>query len=255
MSKLAKHDRFIDLSDYGRPLALVISKAVQYTRITPIHLTILFAISGLLAIYCMLEGRYVLSTLFLVMKSVLDAADGELSRLKNTPSHTGRYLDSIFDLILNLLIILTIAHISNTGLEITILAFLCVQLQGTLYNYYYVILRNKLKGGDGTSRIFENKPPRALSGESQKTVNALFLVFYFMYSLFDKCVYLLDPEALKVRSLPGWFMTMVSVYGLGFQLLIIGIMLSLGYVDYVIPFFIYYTLLLFSFVTIRKKWL
>lgn len=253
MSKLAKHDRFLDLSDYGRPPAKIIAKSLQNTRLTPIHVTILFGISGLIAIYFILEGKYILSATFLLLKSVLDAADGELSRIKRTPSHTGRYLDSIFDIILNLLILLAISHIADINLVFTLIAFFCIQLQGTLYNYYYVILRNKLKGGDGTSRIFENKAPRAFPNESQKSVNVLFSIFYFLYSVFDKGIYLLDPEAPKVRSLPPWFMTIISIYGLGFQLLIIGIMLSSGLVVYIIPFFIYYTILLFVFTEIRKR--
>lgn len=201
----------------------------------------------------MLEGWYILSAIFLLLKSVLDAADGELSRIKGTPSHIGRYLDSIFDILLNLLIFLAISYITNINLGITLIAFFCVQFQGTLYNYYYVILRNKRKGGDGTSRIFESKAPRAFPNESQKSVNVIFSVFYFLYSVFDRGIYLLDPEAPKVRSLPGWFMTIVSIYGLGFQLLIIGVMLSLGLIAYIIPFFICYTILLFVFAQIRIK--
>jgi len=201
----------------------------------------------------MLEGLYMLSAIFLLLKSVLDAADGELSRIKGTPSHTGRYLDSIFDIILNLLIFLAISSITDINLGLTLLAFFCIQFQGTLYNYYYVILRNKRKGGDGTSRIFENKAPRAFPNESQKSVKVYFAIFYFLYSVFDKGIYLLDPEAPKVRSLPAWFMTMVSIYGLGFQLLIIGIMLSIGFIAYIIPFFICYSILLCVFTQIRIK--
>lgn len=253
MSKLAKDDRFLDLSDYGRSPAKIIARSVQNTKITPIHITLLFGVSWLLAIYFMLKEWYILSALFLLLKSILDAADGELSRIKNTPSHSGRYLDSIFDILLNLLIFLAISFITSSGLVITLLAFLCVQFQGTLYNYYYVILRNKRKGGDGTSRIFESKAPRAFPNESQKTANVYFTIFYSLYSIFDKGIYLLDREAPKVRNLPTWFMTIVSVYGLGFQLLIIGIMLSLGFIAYIIPFFIGYSILLFLFTQIRIK--
>ena len=87
--------------------------------------------------------------------TAIDAADGELARLKNTPSYVGRYLDSVFDIVLNFLILMTICYVSKTTIWFTILAFIGVQLQGTLYNYYYVILRNKSVGGDTTSKIFE----------------------------------------------------------------------------------------------------
>jgi phosphatidylglycerophosphate synthase len=253
MSKLAPIDKFLDLSDYGRPFAKQIANALKDTKITPIHVTLLFGLCGLISIYLMLQGMYFLAGLFLILKSILDAADGELSRIKKTPSHTGRYLDSIFDIILNFLILMTIANITDTSGWMTAIAFLCIQLQGTLYNYYYVILRNKRKGGDVTSRIFEHKSPRAMTGENQTTVNILFQIFYFLYSIFDKTIYLLDPEATKVRTLPRWFMSMVSIYGLGFQLLLIAVLMTIGYIDLVIPFFICYSVLLILFIELRKK--
>ena len=69
-----------------------------------------------------------------------------------------------------------------------------LQLQGTLYNYYYTILRNKL-GGDKTSQIFENKVPKALNGEKQENVNCLFLIYRFLYGAFDLIIYKVDENA------------------------------------------------------------
>jgi len=65
-------------------------------------------------------------------------------------------------------------------------SFFSIQLQGTLYNYYYVILRTKSIGGDSTSKIFEYKVPKALPGESQKSVAILFSIYTIVYGIFDK---------------------------------------------------------------------
>ena len=54
MSKLPKRNKFIDLSDYGRPIARLIANALKNTSFTPIHVTIGFIIAGLLAIFCIL---------------------------------------------------------------------------------------------------------------------------------------------------------------------------------------------------------
>src|SRR5690606_22357541 len=108
MAKLLKANQFIDLSDYGRPAAILIADQLKSTRLTPVHVTLSFTISGLIAVYCILQSYYLTAGLFLILKSVLDAADGELSRIKNTPSYTGRYLDSISDIILNFLIVMSI---------------------------------------------------------------------------------------------------------------------------------------------------
>jgi hypothetical protein len=252
MSKLTKQDKFIDLSDYGRPFGKFLANNLKSTRFTPIHVTLLFGIAGLIAIYCISNNHYKMAAFFIVLKSGIDAADGELARLKNRPSYTGRYLDSVFDIILNFLFLITICFVSQTSFWLTIIAFLCIQLQGTLYNYYYVILRNKSVGGDTTSKVFEYKTPRALPGESQKSVNILFQIYTIVYGGFDKIIHALDNDAYKVKTFPNWFMTLVSLYGLGFQLLIIAVLLPLGQIEWIIPFFIGYSILIFILIGIRK---
>ena len=251
MSKLPKEHQFLDLSDYGRPIAKVIAKTLKHTSFTPIHVTIMFVIAGLIAIACLLNQYYWSTLFFLVLKSVLDAADGELARVKNTPSHTGRYLDSVSDIILNLLILITIWYVTEGSIWLTLLAFFGIQLQGTLYNYYYVILRNKHQG-DTTSRVFETMTPKALKGESQRNVNILFSLYTILYGVFDRIIYTLDGRAADGDHLPGWLMTAVSTFGLGFQLLIIGVMLVLGLDQYIIPFFIGYSAFILVFIGIRR---
>jgi phosphatidylglycerophosphate synthase len=252
MSKLAASDKFLDLSDYGRPIATVFANLLKNTRFTPIHVTLLFGISGIIAIFCILKGYYVGAGVFLILKSIIDAADGELARIKQTPSYTGRYLDSVFDIILNFAFLMTICYVSNTTIWFTLLAFIGIQLQGTLYNYYYVILRNKLVGGDTTSKVFEYKSPKAFPQESQKLVDILFTLYIFCYGAFDRIIHFLDNDAHKAKAFPNWFMTLLSVYGLGFQLLIIAIMLPLSLIEYIVPFFIIYSTLIFVIIGIRK---
>ena len=251
MSKLPNEHQFLDLSDYGRPMAKWIAKALKNKSITPVHITISFIISGLIGVYFMLEGYYILAAIFLVLKSILDAADGELARIKNTPSYTGRYLDSVADILLNAVIFLSLWYITDTSAWITLLAFIGLQLQGTLYNYYYVILRNQWHG-DTTSRVFENKTPIALKGEKQKHVNILFGLYKLLYGGFDKIIYAIDPKASKAVSFPKWFMTAVSTFGLGFQLLLIAGLLVAGLKTLILPFFLGYTVMVFVFVGIRR---
>lgn len=252
MSKLTSEDKFFDFSDYGRPLATIFANQLKNTRFTPIDVTLLFGVSGLIAIYCILNAYYFAAGFFIILKSIIDAADGELSRVKNTPSYTGRYLDSVFDIILNFLFLMSICYVSEATFFYTIVAFIAIQLQGTIYNYYYVILRNNSEGGDATSKIFEVKTPVAFPNEKQKYVNILFKLYVFFYGIFDRTIYFLDREASKVKSFPNWFMTFLSIYGLGFQLLIIAIMLALNLINYIVPFFICYTILIALFIGIRK---
>ncbi|MEO8933990.1 MAG: CDP-alcohol phosphatidyltransferase family protein [Xanthomarina sp.] len=251
MSKLPKEHKFIDLSDYGRAPARFIANAIKHTSFTPIHVTISFIISGVIAIICILNKYFLGACFFLILKSVLDAADGELARIKNTPSYTGRYFDSVSDIIINFLIFMTLWFITDSNLFLAILAFLGVQLQGTLYNYYYTILRNNFNG-DTTSRIFETEVPIALEEENQKNVNFFFKLYKILYGGFDRIIYTLDRPAAESRNFPNWLMTAVSTFGLGFQLLLIGILLIAGFKESIIPFFIIYTLMVFVFIGIRR---
>ena len=252
MSKLAAEDKFLDLSDYGRSIGKLFANQLKKTRFTPIHVTLLFGVCGLIAIFCILQHHYILASFFIILKSIIDAADGELARIKNTPSYVGRYLDSVFDIILNFLFLMAIYYVAETTLWMTLIAFFCIQLQGTLYNYYYVILRNKSVGGDKTSKIFEDISPRALPGETQKSVDIMFGIYTIVYGVFDKIIHVLDSDAYKVNTFPNWFMTVVSMYGLGFQLLIMAVMLTFGWIEMIVPFFIFYTLLIFILISVRK---
>ena len=255
MSKLALQDKFLDLSDYGRPFGTWFANLLKNTKFTPIHVTFLFGLSGIAAVVCILNNNLYWAGFFIILKSAIDAADGELARLKKTPSYTGRYLDSVFDIFLNFFFLMAICFMSTSSLYMTVAAFICIQLQGTLYNYYYVILRNRSTGGDTTSRIFESKTPTALPGETQRSVDILFTTYKIVYGAFDKSIYFLDKEAHKTKSFPNWFMTCLSVYGLGFQLLIITVMMATGFIDWIVPFFIAFSALLFVLVGIRKRFL
>ena len=48
MSKLTTKDQFLDLSDYGRPFGKFLANQLKNTRFTPIHVTLLFGVSGLI---------------------------------------------------------------------------------------------------------------------------------------------------------------------------------------------------------------
>lgn len=251
MSKLPEKYRFLDLSDYGRPVGHWIASQLKSTFFTPIHVTTMFIIAGIIAIVLMINGYFITAAFFIILKSILDAADGELSRLKNTPSYVGRYYDSIADFLLNFSFLLTFWYITDISIVYMFIAFFGIQLQGTVYNYYYVILRNSVQG-DSTSRIFEDSAPKALKGESQHMVNIFYKIYDILYISFDKIMYFMDKDAKDSPPFPKWFMTILSLYGLGFQLLIMALMLSFNLESYVIPFFIVYSVLLVVFVGLRK---
>jgi CDP-diacylglycerol--serine O-phosphatidyltransferase len=92
---------------------------------------------------------------------------------------------------------------------------------------------------DTTSRVFEYNSPIALEDEKQENVNILFGIYKALYGQFDKLIYKLDSEAPYAKQLPKTLMKALSTFGLGFQLLIISFMLVIGYIDYIVYFFIW----------------
>lgn len=255
MSKLSTVGKFVDLSDYGRPLAVSVVKRIADTSITPVQITCIFGLTGLIAVVLILNEFYVSAAIFMVLKSIIDAMDGELARVRKTPSYTGRYLDSVFDIILNFMFVMAVWLTTSQALWLAIAAFLCIQLQGTFYNYYYVIVRHVSTGGDRTSSIFETETPNAYPGESQKSVNVVFFFYTVFYSLFDKVVYTLDRKASTITRFPQWFMTFCSIYGLGFQLLLFAVLLATGNIDIILPFFVFYSVFIPVLLVLRKVFL
>lgn len=255
MSKLSADKKFFDVSDYGRQIAITLANRLKHTKITPIHITFVFGICGFIAVYCILNQFYLTAGCFLILKSIIDALDGELSRAKNTSSYTGRYLDSVFDIILNFLFLTAVSYVADENTWLTFLAFICIQLQGTLYNYYYVIIRNTSTGADATSKIFEATAPKAFLGESQKAVNILFTCYFICYSIFDRAIYAMDRKASVIKSFPNWFMSLVSIYGLGFQLLIMAVLLAFKMIEIIIPFFVAYSVFMIVIIGIRRIFL
>ncbi len=251
MAKLSAEASFLDLSDYGRPFATFISEKLKHTAVTPLHITYVFGICGLMAIYFILQQQFIWAAIFIVVKCIIDAADGELARVKNTPSYIGRYCDSIFDFFLNFGFLFAIYLVTDTSIWMMLAAFFCLQLQGTLYNFYYVILRHKTAGGDQTSKIFEIETPIALGGESQKIVDIFFKIYLSCYGIFDKIIYKLDRNAAKSEIFDSWFMTFVSIYGLGFQLLCVALALAFGFITYILPAIIITTIFIPLLIIVR----
>ncbi len=161
--KVQSADKFLDLSDYARPIARRLTRALVNTRITPIQITIAYTLIGLIAAILFATGTYlngVIAGVLLLVKSTLDAVDGSLARARQRPSRVGRFLDSICDYFINAAVFFGLAlNGGSITIEKVIIAFLaleCATWQGTAFNYYYVYYR-KLTGGDTTSQLNENE--------------------------------------------------------------------------------------------------
>ncbi|GAB5535396.1 MAG: CDP-alcohol phosphatidyltransferase family protein [Rubricoccaceae bacterium] len=235
MSKLPAEHRFVDLSDYGRAVAVGLVRMLEGTRVSSIQLTWAFLVAGVGSLAAILTGHPIAAAVLLMAKNVLDAADGEMARVRQRPSHTGRYLDSVFDFLINLGLVWVLWVVTEASLTLAVLAFLSMEFQGTIYNYYYLNQR-RVAGGDTTSRVNEFARPAAYSYESAKAVAFLHRIYLLFYGPFDRLMLLLEGDEAIQRPLPKSFMTALSAMGLGAQLLVISVGLALSLTAYILPF-------------------
>jgi phosphatidylglycerophosphate synthase len=234
LDKLPDFARFLDLSDYARPAARWLVAALLPTPITPIHLTLTFTTLGLAAAGLFALGGYrnhVAAGLLLLLKSTLDAADGSLARARNRPSRLGRYLDSVCDFLVNVAVFgaLALTEASAAGLGwpfvVAAAALLAATLQGSVFNYYYVLQR-RLAGGDRTS-LLDERQARPYPWDPPRLTAAMQRAYLLIYGWQDRLVAWLDrlaagpAEAAPPPSLG--FLTATTALGLGFQLLIIAL--------------------------------
>ncbi|HTP06711.1 MAG TPA: CDP-alcohol phosphatidyltransferase family protein [Anaerolineae bacterium] len=232
IDKVPAADKFLDLSDYARPIARRLTRALVNTRITPIQITIAYTVIGLIAALLFAMGGYfngVVAGILLLVKSTLDAVDGSLARARNRPSRLGRFLDSLCDYFINAAVIFGIA--SNGGaitIEKAILAVLTLESatwQGSAFNYYYVYYR-KLTRGDTTSQVNETEAEN-YPWDNPRVVQALLNIYLIVYGWQDALLARLDRAITPDRASPIYrdkhLLTAITVMGTGFQLLLIAL--------------------------------
>src|SRR5512136_1417033 len=110
--KVDAQAHFLDLSDYARPIARRLTRALVNTSITPLQITLVYTLIGLIAALLFAAGGYlngVAAGCLLLVKSTLDAVDGSLARARQRPSRVGRFLDSLCDYFINAAVFFGIA--------------------------------------------------------------------------------------------------------------------------------------------------
>ena len=166
----------------------------------------------------MILQEYIIeSCILLVIKGVVDAIDGELARIRERPSHVGRYWDTIADTLG--LILVTYAfgqYLGWNGVYISGIV-VAVLFQYSLFNHFSVRARG-LGLGDDTSRIDEKVCPVAKPWEKQIHVNFLHKIYLVGFSWQDQIINLTTGKGSKNLSFE---LTVSSILGYGFQSIII----------------------------------
>ncbi|MGK7311524.1 MAG: CDP-alcohol phosphatidyltransferase family protein [Candidatus Longimicrobiales bacterium M2_2A_002] len=251
--KLPKSARFIDLSDYARPIAVRIARVLKDTSVTASHVTVVWGAVGLAAAFCYATGEYryaLLGAGLMQAKNILDAVDGSLARFQDRPSRVGRFLDSIGDAAVSAAVFAGLAvaiaaerppaHAALLAAAALVLGL----LQGSLFNYYSVRYRAR-HGGDATSRLSEGLTAgdRARYGDRPFALALLRLLlgaYDWIYGWQDRLVQRIDGWAVRPLESRGRdeeadalrsdhrHLTAVSALGPGVQILLLDLFTVAG---------------------------
>ncbi|CAM3399137.1 CDP-alcohol phosphatidyltransferase family protein [Rhodothermus bifroesti] len=225
---------FRDVSAYGLRWVHRAALHLAPTRLRPVHVTLLFLVTGLLSAKLAAQNRRRAertAAVLLILKHLLDGLDGALARLQR-PSRMGRYLDSVADFMVSAALFGAFARRRGgrgrdwLGGGLGLLAHL---LQVSVYNYYYVLYRHR-RGGEATSLLDERKA-RPYPWDPPGLTPLLHRVYLCLYGWQDRLIACLD-RVLTTAAIPPLpsrtFMTALSSLGLGAQLAVMATFMALG---------------------------
>tara|TARA_Y100001980_G_scaffold46217_1_gene29081 strand:+ start:480 stop:1037 length:558 start_codon:yes stop_codon:yes gene_type:complete len=152
-----------------------------------------------------------------VVKGVIDAVDGELARIRERPSHTGRFWDTIADSIGMIAVMSAFGQLYSWGPVLTFALIMAILFQYSLFNHYSILMRS-LTSGDSTSRMDERSKPTAYAWERQSMVNIFHSFYLVFFSWQDRIIAALSGKGSNNLTFE---LTISSILGFGLQSLII----------------------------------
>ena len=218
----------IDLSEWGRPFARVIARFLKEKPISVIQVTTLHLLLTIFCAWLILEGNTITACFLLIVKGIIDAVDGELARIRERPSHVGRYWDTVADTIGLVAIMWAFGRLFSWEPILTLALILATLFQYSLFNHYSILMRN-LGSGDTTSRVDERVKPIAHSWEKQSNVNFFHTIYLIFFSWQDWIISSISGKGSKNLSFE---LTVSSSLGFGMQSLVIFALATTGNLNF-----------------------
>jgi hypothetical protein len=220
-----------------RPIAGLLVRTLYRTPLTPTHLTLASTLAGVLAARLYLDGvalHTVLAGLCITLKDILDSADGQLARAKHLTSRGGRFLDSIGDFVVNLLVFpaIAVSLFESTHAPLTLvlggLGFIGTTLRVS-YHVFYQASYLHLQDAYPLNRITEDiREEDRLEGMMTLRLQQ---VFQFLYGWQDRMMVRLDTWCRNGVTLNGessalWYadqrgLRLSGLIGLGTELFVL----------------------------------
>ena len=211
------NSRAIDVSDWGRPIARFFANILKNTRVSVIMVTNFHLLTSIFCAWLILEGMIIEGCIVLVIKGVIDAVDGELARIRKTPSHVGRYWDTVADTIGLIVVMFAFGQFLDWSYLLTVVLIMAILFQYSLFNHFSVRAR-MIGSGDTTSRVDEKICPVAQPWEKQQYVDIFHKIYLFGFLWQDQII---DSIVGKGSTRLSFELTVSSLLGYGFQSILI----------------------------------
>ena len=205
--------RVLDLSEWGRPFARIAARFLKEKPISVIQVTNIHLFLTIFCAWLITQGNTIIACSLLVVKGVIDAVDGELARIRERPSHVGRYWDTVADTIGLIAVMCAFGILLDWNYPLILALILATLFQYSLFNHYSILMRG-LGSGDTTSRVDERMKPEAYPWENQTNVNFFHTVYLIFFSWQDRIIEIL---AGKGSNNLKFELTVASILGFGMQ--------------------------------------
>jgi hypothetical protein len=188
-----------------RPTAGLFVRILYPTRVTPNQVTIAAIVVGACAALFYAIGDSLstfLAGILVTIKDLLDSADGQLARAKNLYSRRGRFIDSIGDFVVDVLIFgaitlaLSRSEFSLQTIILGVAGLLGITLRVSYHVFYHVSYLH-LDDLYKTNRIIEEIRDEDRRGD--RVALRLQQIFLLIYSWQDRLMFRLD-EWSKIHS-------------------------------------------------------
>ncbi len=200
-----------------RPLANALLPLLVRAKAPPPAVVLANAAAGLLAALVLWRGQLLGAALLLQLKTLLDNADGALARATGQVTLTGRYLDTIADLVVNAAVFAALAHVTGEPF-LAVAAFLALTIVLAVDFNATTLYRE----AQGTPMV---EPP-ATGGAVEP---ALAFLYRVSFGVLDRAVR--SVSSWRFGDRPAYDAVAVTVLanlGLTTQLAVLGVCLALG---------------------------
>ena len=172
MNKLPREARFFDVNGLWYFYNGWMVRMLYSTPITPNQITVLSFFVGLLSMGFYVSGRsdsLVWGAIFLYGKVLLDNIDGNLARVRGTSSRVGRFLDSLTDFLVTVMIYIGISFYLVRTTEdngfwfLGLFGLLTCFMQSTFFVFYLVSYTSRVGSYD------KNRVDESITEEDQSS--------------------------------------------------------------------------------------